>query len=792
MSQALTGKSSGRNPNNGIEMHVFNVRLDRIDPAITLLVAQFSSEHSVESILELIYDAYPGHRSAASALVMRPDVRDTFSPAELEVALEGAVSGDSPFLERLAAACQDGERSFARFQLLPIFILHFHDGKAVLSSNINPLVDVPPDVELHLENYDVVGDIRTGEMRHVMSVSGALLPPLENTFYENPSGRRARAFLRVGNIQYSRLAIDSVTFWLLPYVFECEALLVDTWSLSSIAFNTSRVLASTKQGKPIPVEMLSQYQDNSAERRSALIEILQRLLADAGGGKQGNTLKVTCLVSVTHTGSLVNVLMEQVRLSGLPIELSFVAVFRLGPGDRFETLCDLSEDPEFEPLTAEEMSDRSAVQIDDRVYFPVTYTDIPFEVVQPQAKIFKPFVDLVQGSGLISVHRDQVDDGKPRHHAVHLDTEVLAGLSAFRARFREAILGLDPLPSLVLSPDHSAARALSDLACRFLEEHSGLPSEAIFHSNLDLKTAGLGAKEDLAIADRLAQTEPDSSILVLDDCFITGARLSGYQTRLRQRNITAKLHYLVAVARPDDLATWEDFKRKLSFRTKEYKQYHHDNTVTAVLEIVLPNWQQEKCPWCQERLLYERLESEGDKLPGRYGARRVLLAQRDLGLRDDLFLDPEISEIKLYPASIFAPPDSSQAEVFSAVAAAIQVLRIAPPAGKPRLGPRRHPVATVLDFNKYLRTMFTDTVIRASFLRAATWEELVYTDRETEGKRSERIAEIIAKSEGDEANLALELILAGGLMKLTVPGAARHDIQGDDDRAFFELTKKRR
>lgn len=768
-------------------MHVFNVRLDRVEPALTVLVAQFTGEYSIERMFELLYEAYPAQRSQASALILRPDVRDTFSAKALSDAMDGMVDGTSPFLEQIGQAHLDEQRSFARFSLLPVFVLHADGNTICLSGNVNPLAGIPPDLELHLKSTELLADLRTAEMHFLMETSGALLPPLENSYYDNPSHRPARAFLRVGNIQYSRLAIDAVSFWMLPHVAHCEAILVDTWSLSSVAFNTSRVIAAIKGERPMPVEMLSQYQDNSAERRSALTEILQRLLSDARGASAGSKLRVLCIVSVTHTGSLVKVLREQVELSRLPIELEFLALFRLGPGNELDALCDLSAEPHFKPLSTEEVQNRSSIPIDEKIYFPVNYKDIEHQLLTAQASRFRPFIETVRGRQVVSVHRDQVDDGKPRHHAIHLDMERLIDIDAFRTKFAAQLLTLDPSPSIVLTPEHAAARRLSQLACDVFEENLGTRPVAIQHANLDLKETGLLAAQDGEIHKALVHLDPTAAVLILDDCFITGARLSAYQTRLRQRNVKAKLHYLVAVARPDDPAAWTDFRKKLGFRVASDKTHHKENTVACVFEVTLPNWQQDKCPWCQERLLYERLESEGNDLPERFRHRRVSLAERDLGLDSSLFLDPDTSELKLYPGSIFAPENCTQAEVFAAIAAAIQSLRVCDVQNKPRLGPRRHPIATVLDRKTYLHLVYTDTVIRASFLRGATREELVYTDKKSEIDRSALIATIIGKKENDESNLTLELVLAAALGKCSIPPEAIDQQSDNDIRNFFAM-----
>ncbi|TAY14018.1 hypothetical protein [Rhizobium leguminosarum] len=771
-------------------MHIFEARLERVEPAATLVVVQVSGEHSIQRILELLYNTYT-NRAQASAFVFRPDVRDAFSGDEIAIAMSGAYTGSSQFLNALSLAYQTPDSTFARFFEKPMFVLHADDFKPRLSENINPLLQTPPEVQVHLERAELLDDLRDAEMRFLMSESGAILPPVENTVYDNPSGSAARSFLRVGNIQYSRLAIDAVTFWLLLYVRDCEAILVDTWSLSSVAMNVSRVLATLRASKPVPVEMLSQYQDKSPERRAALTEILDRLVSEANTGSSG-PLKVVCLVSVTHTGSLVGVLKEQIEVSRRMIALEFVALFRLGTAENLNTLCDLSMDAGFQKLAENEITGRASIPIDEKIYFPVRFVTVEHEVRIAQAEPFAPFLELVGGSDVITSHRNQIDDGKRRHHAIHLDTVKLAALAGFQDKFRDALKALDPPPSIILAPGHAAAAAMSSFACNTIAQIHGTHPEAITHANLDLKTTGLSATQDMAIRDKLVALPATSSILILDDCFVTGARLSGYQSRLRYHDIKARLHYMVGVARPDNPTTWADFQKKVGFRVVSDQQVYRRNTVRSLFDVIIPNWQEVKCPWCREKLLYERLESRGKVLPSSYRDRHLELADEDSGLRDNLFVGFGSSPLKLYSRSILAPETSNQAEVFTAVAAAIQQLRVVAQGEKPLLGPRRHPISTVLKADTYLLNIYTDSVIRASFLRGADWQELVYEDKVREAERSKYVEEIISSKSTDVRNLSVELLLAQGVDKCTVTEQAVRAAAHPDVSELFELVRSAR
>ncbi len=745
-------------------MHVFSVRLERVEPAISVLVAQFSNESSLETLFEDIYNGYPTQRLEADAIIVRPDVRDVFDQESLASAIGGNPKPGSTFLAEVSHSREVSSSPFLRFSTLPVFVL-FGDGHEVhLSANISTVTEVPSLVASHLAVEDVIKDLREAEFRFLMEKSNALLPPVENTYYQNPSGRPARSFLRVGNVQYSSSAIDAATFWLLPHVFDAQALLIDTWSLSSIAFNVSRVLSAIRGATPIAVEMLSAYPTEKNEREAGLPEILNRLAWDA---TEDAPRLVTCLVSVTHTGSLVDVLDYQAEVSGLFIKLVFVAIFQLAKSDKLEALCDLSNDNDFHALSEGDVAGRSSIAIDEKTYFPLSYRDFEHSVMKAQADPFRPFVDMVRGMEILSVHRDHRDDGPLRHHAIHIDTQRLVEIPEFQAEFEKCIGALTPPPSVILSPKHAVAQRLSSLASDYIEKQHGFRPQMVSHVSLNLSPTGT-VPEDQDIRDTLLAVKPDSAILTLDDCYVTGARMSGYQTRLRQMNIQARLHYMVAVARPERPAAWRDFCRKLSFRAPEDRVIHKNNTVTAVFEVSLPNWSDDKCPWCKENLFYDGLLYKHEKLPIGLDKRSVRLADTDQGLRNDLFLDPEAGPIVLYPGSVFAPPNSSQAEVFTAVAAAIHQLRVTQLPEKPLLGKRRHPIATVLSASDYLHDTYTDTIIRASFLRGAQPDELVYTDKEKEKTRTAYVQKLIKSGENDVSNLALELILAAALQKCSM------------------------
>jgi hypothetical protein len=132
------------------------------------------------------------------------------------------------------------------------------------------------------------------------------------------------------------------------------------------------------------------------------------------------------------------------------------------------------------------------------------------------------------------------------------------------------------------------------------------------------------------------------------------------------------------------------------------------------------------------------------------------------GLSSDLFLQvPELPPLEITRESLFAKLGTTQASVFASVAAAFQQLRTpAATADKIPLGPRRFPISTVLNEREYLVEAYTDSVLRASFLRAARHEELIYANTQAEASRAQHTRDIVFAKAQDEANAAAEILLA--------------------------------
>jgi hypothetical protein len=742
-------------------MHIFDVHL--IGEAGYEIQAQVVQAHigvSLSETLEEIYTINPDGRRQAEMLVIRLPVEKNFSSME---------EAERDFVS-LSSQPKD---AFARAKDRSVHILGSVDGTLHLTHNINPDWDNDPLEYNKLTQDGILDAIRTAEMEYILANARAVLSLPRGAKFLAPSGREVQSFIRVGNIQYDRDAIDAVFFWLLPRLKDVGALLTDTWSISSIAFNISRLSAVYFRREPLPVALLDSYNDDSGVAKEKARRVIERLVKDHANSKLDRKTML-CLISATQTGSLAARL-EEILHPQEKLETHFITLFRLGDS-KLPTLHDLSKDERF--IVLPEISNDFAavpsapIRIDPQTYFPLSFQDFAVELKKPVMDRSKGFFDRYAGTSLIQVHRDhQAQGDSPRHHAIYLATEKLMTVPAFVKNFEEKLKGLRTAPIFIVSPPHEAGKALARCAHEYFSKQ-GSPCPIFAHPSLYIHEES-PLEEEKKLLGHLNNASEEHSILIVDDVFISGARLSQYQRNIRSLNYKGRIDYLIGVARPGDLAKWRNAKRRLSYRG-DLKNTSH--TVDAVEEVLLPDWQQNHCPWCVEKRLYQEWSAKHATMPDALLDRlEVLSRSTPEGLQDDLFLQfPEYAPFRIGPGSFFAPGCSSQSEVFAAVASALQYLRTQTINGQITLGPRRFPVATVLKHEDYLLHTWTDTILRASVLRAATFDELTYADPRSELQRTADLLRLLSQPERSDHEIALEVLLAANEGKCSLDGVGRH------------------
>ena len=590
-----------------------------------------------------------------------------------------------------------------------------------------------------------LGDIREQEFQHYVNNSDALLSARDGFVYRAPSGHHVRQFLRVGNIQKSRQALEAVFFWILPFLKDCRTIVVDTWSISSIALNAARLLERyqremRRRGEMrCRVEMLPTYFDGSSD---SLVDA-ETLLRHAGQG-DGSTL---VLFSAVRSGRSLERLQEVFK-NIVPVEkIQYLALYSLFDQlSSVKALCTGLQGFETVPREG------TVITIDPSSFFPVTARDKPLLIRRVDSEPNRPFFRHYKGSEAIRIHRNAYDSRgqKLRHHAFDIDVESLLTKPRFLKRFRQRLRDLQP-PSLVVVPSHDAGKQLGEEAVRFLAATNGQSPQLIAHPDLDPR--------DQSLRKVFTGTDTQTGILILDDVSTTGQRLSRFQAHLRAWNFCGHISYLVGVARPDDKQAWSDRVRNL-----RPGEHGHQNDVECVEEIVLPNWREDECPWCIEYgWLSDVIRAEG--LCGAsldlVLARQQLLgtAADDEGLTDEvLWIPQEQSRPTITRGSIFLPHvGAAEADVVASVAGAIQRMRT-DPAETQRLS-ADFPQPRLLSPHNYLgpSPRFNDLILGMAILRSARRAELRRWDDEDEAERSTYLCDGFSNS---QHSFALELIVA--------------------------------
>jgi hypothetical protein len=696
---------------------------------------------SYGEIADELYNTYRSDLTVANLVIIRPPV-------------------DQP-LPSAAVARHDLLPMLERLPHLPVHLLGSVAFKHKLTPNQNRRVapalkatDVPA----------LISSLRQYELEHYAIDARAVLRTSGPRLFRAPSGKFCRTFLRVGNVQTNRGAIDGFFFWLLPWLKDCRAIVTETWTISSIALNTARLLTrySPTTHAKVEVDMLSQYHDRS----SALIPDTKTVLRRANAVPEGDVL---VLVSSSMSGTLVESLKSTIIQIGLPGQrFRFGALYQLGTSSDVEHLCDVSGGINggtfefFDEPPPDAGESPAIIEIDRRTYFPLRIEFSQVELRKLNAQRASDFVGAYRNTGLLSCHRDSfLSNGqRHRHHAIYTDVRCIIMHPRFQAKLKACLKEFTVCPVAIVCPPHAAGTALVAVVRKLLFDrfHKDIP--AFEHLDLDFHA---DVPTDRALLRILKRAGKKASMVVVDDVSVTGRRLSRFQQSLRQIDFAGRIHYLVGIARPEKKDDWEKRVRRLRFRSPLTSLQH---TVGHAELFVLPDWDADECPWCQEQEFIRQLAS-GQRPSAAIVERgfRLQAAVRQVPLVDDVFFTPSGSpELRLTRNSILTGSPATQADVFCAVASAIQEMRTDPNAAQTLVSffPELH----VLDHACYLGAHFNESVIRAAVLRAAKTRELEYPSAEQERDRRQAVVDVLKDAKPDVHNLAFEIGVAMAFHKL--------------------------
>jgi hypothetical protein len=338
---------------------------------------------------------------------------------------------------------------------------------------------------------------------------------------------------------------------------------------------------------------------------------------------------------------------------------------------------------------------------------------------------------------------------------VHIDVTAMLSVDAFQRGLDKELAGLPSGPDVVLTPNHPAALALADL----IVEKLGVPRVICDDNRI--------ASLDGADRDFLDQAH---HILLVDDVVITGDRLRSYRGSLERAGFVAdhtSLALLVGLCRTSSL----DDRQAIGEMTS------YDGGFRAVEDLLLPDWDDDECPWCDEM---RRLGTYGEtgSVDQRLIERFELLDQTSAGLTDRLYLPWDgRDDMPLGEGSFFGDHDLTDAELFVSVAAALQALRNDED-GLTEY--RATPVARVLNPTYWLRGRYYADSIVAAILRATRPHDLRASQIEP------RLAKRMMSRALDPESVALRgefffSMVRGGLPLTTEAEALLGETLGEDE-----------
>jgi len=328
----------------------------------------------------------------------------------------------------------------------------------------------------------------------------------------------------------------------------------------------------------------------------------------------------------------------------------------------------------------------------------------------------------------------------------------------FPAKLDAIVATFGKQKAILVPPHHAAQKFAKAVAKRLARQHGPTPILPIPGSEL-LPQVGDRTKA----LELLRAANADDEVLILDDFGVGTARIAQIDKQLRTMNFAGRVNYLVGIQATDDPVEWEAFVRRLSRRPP-----YLSHTVQSVEQLPLPDLAQDDCPWCVELALYNNWVKGGVPLPEALEQRRARLAGAGVdGLCEDALVHPQqLPRPELGPRSFYVKQGCTQAHVFAAASAALQTLRTVGHENKPKLGPRHFPIATVLHHEDYLNQKWTDTVLRAAFLRASTRDELVWTEAGHRKSRKDAFTNLLRRNDQSEHDLVLEVLLAAACGKV--------------------------
>ncbi len=706
-----------------------------------------------------LWDNYRSTIIGSEALVLRPPV-------------------DIPLSLSVEELRKKYARVIERFEKLPVYILYSNDFEHKISGNIGSF-SAQADA---LFNEEIIPVIQKGEMEDFVLKSNAIFRSPPNSIFRTPSFDYTYNFLRVGNIQVSRDVLDGIFFWTLPYLKDKGALLTDSWSISSIALNISRLLyryfrgtgvltgesdGASKWARDFHVNFLSTYYNGRRSMSRETDQALQPLLYNSDR-------KILFLISAVKTENSLKAIKKEISEQGYDTKVEYLSLYELLEDGNPATLCFLPNkeflnkanlDAEAFRGYPKKPGDETVIVIDEKTFFPVKARSRQIKIKKKDFKEHKVFFETYCGHSVITLHRNAYFNNRAelqRHHGIFIDVGKMSVVPEFLNKLKIKVGNFPKAPKVLIYPPHEQGEELVSKIVEQIVSIYGDRPQVLCFAELNKLAPTKSEEYRQAILD----CGKDDLVLVVDDVCSTGKRLKGYQKMLRELPFHGTIQYLVGVARLTSKEDLDALQRDLVYG---------NHKLDYVENLFVPLWEGKACPWCCEQQLIDELLANPNYKPFE---KQLFLRQSQLtngaesGLSGDCFYGfnglpkPHFQQGSIAPVSTKA----TEAEVVACFACAIQYLRNSENV-KDRLG-TEYPLYKILRINDYLGDTFNEAMIKASIIRSASHTELYAVDDALLHQQKVKLLELIENSglnPGEVSFFLYELFIALKEHKLPKP-----------------------
>ena len=572
-----------------------------------------------------------------------------------------------------------------------------------------------------------------------------------DALFRLPSGDLSDFFLRVGNVQTDEDNMRTIAFWSLPYLKEVTHIMAETWSISTTAAYLAQFSSQYSSAQmTVTWSFLSQYLPGSstdlASLKSRLVETVEQngrllfLMSASGSGRLTQEVrKVIDDLGISERHAQILTLFS---LSG--DDWSENVIQSLGPLLRRHRLIGRQ--------TEDTASSKAIISINPKTYFPdyrlVTRTR--FSAIRHPAES-RLFFHKYAGSGIFCIgRRGRTSRESPdRYHTFYVDFSRLLVHPAFASATKRALRNIGKIDYIVVK-NVGMNYAFLELV---LEWYTYLQDNMPVIFRCDDYTQ---AFEDAEISSALSGAK--YSVTFVDSVVVTGRSVEDFEILVRKSMdsgtpVIAKLRYLVGLFRPYSLTKVRYGKDYVS-RAHNHPDFNCQ--VVCAEQVILPNWNDDDCPWQREAKAHERainpdVYQHSDHEKDYIGERLSMLAGSSSdGIKGDalFFKRYKGDNLPFYSGSLFMDvnrvkrvnrsygielkdSDIDPADLLCAVASAIQNWRVENDKGRLEFQKIQFDVSigneTVAENNG-----FNEPLLRACIWRSIRPSEIDYKNRDSD------------------------------------------------------------